>query len=150
MRTTWNEIAPPILRTLQEMEGEEGGIPHGAQIGAIAERLRKEEAEIAPQLESLADGGYLSIRDNAATFGNPYGHYGIKLGAIGRQALGEWPTNPVEALATALHDAAFESGSPEERSRFQTLAKRMRQAGEGLKPVVVAAALEAPLEAAVG
>ena len=39
LRNTWDDIAMPILRTLQEMEVEQGGNPFGADVSQIEERL---------------------------------------------------------------------------------------------------------------
>ena len=39
MQDTWNNIALPILRTLQELEGEEEGNAWGTDIEVLTERL---------------------------------------------------------------------------------------------------------------
>ena len=54
LRNTWDDIAMPILRTLQEMEVEasstgKGG--SGATIGQIVERLGKDTNDVGPQLK---------------------------------------------------------------------------------------------------
>ena len=88
------------------------------------------------QLESLEDACHISIKDNPQTFGNPNEHYGIKLLSEGRRELGEWPADPMAALAVALaralEEASAKSGSPEEQSRLRALAKQLREAGPGI------------------
>ena len=133
MRNTWDDIAMPILRTLQEMEEEEGGNAWGTEIDELVERLGMDANQIGQQLDSLACDDYISVRDNAQTFGNPNAQHGIKLGPAGRRALGEWPADPLAALASALaralEEAGAESGSAEERSRLKALAEKVREAG---------------------
>ena len=136
MQDTWNDIAMPILRTLQELEGEEEGNAWGTEIDVLTERLGIDANQIGQQLESLEDARYISIKDNAQTFGNPNGYYGIKLLSEGRRELGEWPADPMAALAIALaralEEASAKSDSPDEQSRLRALAKQLREAGPGI------------------
>ena len=81
MRNTWDDIAMPILRTLQEMEVEasstgKGG--SGATISQIAERLAMDANEIGPQLDSLEYDECIAAK-NTPTSGRPNRHTGIKL-----------------------------------------------------------------------
>ena len=119
MRNTWDDIAMPILRTLQEMETEEGGSGIGPYIQQMAKRLGMDENEIGPQLDSLEYDGYISVASNTPTMGHAHRHFGIRLLPNGRRVLGEWPADPVAALASALaralEEAGAESGSAEER-----------------------------------
>ena len=136
MQDTWNNIALPILRTLQELEGEEEGNAWGTNIEVLTERLGIDANQIGQQLESLEDACHISIKDNAQTFSNPNKHYGIKLLSEGRRELGEWPADPMAALAVALaralEEVSAKSGSPEEQSRLKALAKQLREAGPGI------------------
>ena len=136
MQDTWNNIALPILRTLQELEGEEDGNAWGTGIEVLTERLGIDANQIGQQLESLEDARHISIKDNPQTFGNPNEHYGIKLLSEGRRELGEWPADPMAALAVALaralEEASAKSGSPEEQSQLRALAKQLREAGPGI------------------
>ena len=136
MLDTWNDIAMPILRTLQELEGEEDGNAWGTDIDVLTERLGIDANQLGQQLESLEDAGYISIRDNAQTFGNPNAHYGIKLRSEGRRELGEWPADPMAALAAALaralEEASDTAATPDEQSRLSSLAREIREAGPGI------------------
>ena len=152
LRNTWDDIAMPILRTLQEMEVEasstgKGG--SGATIGQIVERLGKDTNDVGPQLNSLESDGYVSVRGNTPTSGRPHRHSGIQLLPKGRRALGEWPADPVAALASALaralEEAGAESGSAEERSRLKALAKKVRDAGPAIGLALVVEAAKAAL-----
>ena len=136
MQDSWNDVAMPILRTLQKLEGEEEGNAWGTEIDVLTERLGIDANQIGQQLESLEDAGYISIKDNAQMFGNPNQHYGIKLRSEGRRELGEWPADPMAALAVALaralEEASAKSSSPDEQSRLMELAKQLREAGPGI------------------
>ena len=82
VQDTWNDIAMPIPRTLQELEGEEEGNVWGTDIEVLTGRLGIDANQIAQQLESLEDARFISIKDNAQTFGNPNGHYGINCSGV--------------------------------------------------------------------
>ena len=74
MRNTWDDIAMPILRTVQEMEVEasstgKGG--SGATIGQMVERLGKDTNDVGPQLNSLESDGYVSVRATNRPVGVP-------------------------------------------------------------------------------
>ena len=149
MRNTWDDIAMPILRTLQEMETEEGGSGIGPYIQQMAKRLRMDENEIGPQLDSLEYDGYISVASNTPTMGHAHRHFGIRLLPNGRRVLGEWPADPVAALASALaralEEAGAESGSAEERSRLKALAEKVRDAGPAIGLALVVEAAKAAL-----
>ena len=146
MRNTWDDIAMPILRTLQEMETEASGTGKGwwgVAIGQVAERLGMDVNEIGPQVDSLEYSEHISVQDNLRTSGHPYNHMGIRLLPEGRKALGEWPADPMAALAVALaralEEASAESANPDEQSGLRSLAKQLREAAPG---VVVTLILE--------
>ena len=149
MRNTWDDIAMPILRTLQEMETEEGGSGIGPYIQQMAKRLGMDENEIGPQLDSLEYDGYISVASNTPTMGHAHRHFGIRLLPNGRRVLGEWPADPVAALASALaralEEAGAESGSAEERSRLKALAEKVRDAGPAIGLALVVEAAKAAL-----
>ena len=147
MQDTWNDIAMPILRVVQEMEAEQSGAGKawwGVSVGQIAERMGKSVNEIGPQLDSLEYDGYVSVKSNTPTSGHPHRHMNVRLLPEGRKALGEWPADPMTALAAALaralEEASSEAKSAEERSRFKALAEKLREAGP---TIGVAAAVEA-------
>lgn len=131
----------PILRTLQEMEVE--GISHrrGVHIWQLATRLEMSEKVIGPQLDSLAHDGYISVANNTPTSGRPHRHMGVALLPEGRRALGEWPADPMMALAVALaralDEASDRAANPEERSRLRSLANQLREAGPGLAATLI-------------
>ena len=131
----------PILRVLQELENEEDGNAWGTDIEVLAERLGMDANQIGQQLDSLEYDGYISVKDNAQTFGNPNGHYGVKLLPEGRRELGEWPADPMTALAVALaralEEASDMSGIPDEQSRLRSLAKQLREAGPGIAVTLI-------------
>ena len=139
----------PILRTLQEMETEEGGSGIGPYIQQMAKRLGMDENEIGPQLDSLEYDGYISVASNTPTMGHAHRHFGIRLLPNGRRVLGEWPADPVAALASALaralEEAGAESGSAEERSRLKALAEKVRDAGPAIGLALVVEAAKAAL-----
>ncbi len=73
------------------MEAEQSGAGKpwwGVSIGQIAERVGKSVNEIGPQLDSLADDGYVSVKCNTPTSGHPHRHMGVRLLPEGRKALG--------------------------------------------------------------
>ena len=154
MRDTWNDIALPILRALQELESEEEGNAWGTNIDVLTERLGIDANQIGQQLESLEDAGYVSIKDNAQTFGIPNAHYGIKLRSEGRRELGEWPADPMAALtaalARALEEASAASASDEDQSHLKALAVRVREAGTALGTALAVEALKALFGGASG
>ena len=157
MRNTWDNIAMPILRTLQEMEVEASSTSKGgwgATIGQIVERLGKDTNDVGPQLNSLESAGYVSVRGNTPTSGRPHQHSGIQLLPEGRRALGEWPADPAAALASALARALEEVSaaieSVEEQSRLEALAEKVRRAGSAIGPTLARVAVNAVLGGAVG
>ena len=157
LRNTWDDIAMPILRTLQDMETEASGTGKGwwgVAIGQVAERLGMDVNEIGPQLDSLEYGEYVSVKSNTRTGGNPHRHMGIKLLPEGRKALNEWPADPLAALASALaralEEVSTESANDEERSRLKALAEKVRKAGAAIGPTLAGVAVNAVLGGAVG
>lgn len=123
LRNTWDDIAMPILRALQEMEVEEGGNPFGADVSQIDERLGIDIAEVGPQLDSLEHEEFISVEGRDVTSYRPFHHIGVKLLPEGRRALGEWPADPKEAQASALAwrlEEAIAAANNEERSRPKT------------------------------
>ena len=152
MQDTWNDIALPILRAVQEMEAEESGAGKawwGVYIGKIAERMGKSINEIGPQLDSLEYDGYVSVKSNTPTSGHPHRHMGVRLLPEGRKALGEWPADPMTALAVALaralEDASAESDNPDEQSRLRSLAKQLREAGPSIAVTLLLKGHQSPL-----
>lgn len=149
MRDTWNDIALPILRTLQELEDEEEGNAWGTEIEVLTERLGIDDNQVGQQLESLEDAGYISIKDNAQTFDNPNQHHGIKLRSEGRRELGEWPADPMAALASALarrlDEASTAAANNEERFRLKALAEKVRDAGPTIGLTLAVEAVKAAL-----
>ena len=157
MRNTWDDIAMPILRTLQEMETEESGTGKGwwgATIWQVAERLGLDINEVGPQLDSLEYDEFISVNSNIPTSGRPHEHMGIELLPEGRRALGEWPADPVAALASALaralEEASAAAANVEEQSRLKALAERVRKAGAAIGPTLAGVAVNAVLGGAVG
>ena len=148
MRNTWDDIAMPILRTLQEMEAEASSTGKGwwgASISQMAERLGMDVNEIGPQLDSLEYSESVSVKSNTPTSGNPHRHIGIRLLPEGRKALNGWPADPLAALASALaralDEASTAAGNEDERSRLKALAEQVRAAGPtiGIAALVEAA-----------
>lgn len=143
LRNTWDDIAMPILRALQEMEVEEGGNPFGADVSQIGERLGIDIADVGPQLDSLEHDEFISVEGRDVTSCRPFRHIGVKLLPEGRRALGEWPADPMETLASVLArrlEQVSAAANNEERSRLGTLAEKVRDAGPtiGLKLAVEA------------
>lgn len=157
MPDTWNDTAMPILRAVKEMEAKESdaGRPWwGVNIGQIAERMGKSTNEIGPQLDSLKYGGYISVQSNTPTSGHPNRHMGVRLLPEGRKALGEWPADPMTALAIALaralDEASSEAVDDEKRSHLKALAEKVRTAGAAPGPTLAGVALNAILDGVVG
>ena len=150
-RDTWNDIAIPILRTLQRIEDEADGTAPAADIDGLAARLGVGVNQIGPQLNSLAHDEYIAVRGNRPTSGRPHRHFGITLLPEGRRALGEWPASPMAALASALaralDEASAASSTPEDQSRLKGLADKARRAGAAISPALLAEAVKALLEA---
>jgi len=146
-KDTWNDIAMPILRVLQEMEDEAHGNGRGTNIDELAKRLDMGANLIGPQLDSLQHGEFITVQGNRPTSGRPHRHFGITLLPEGRRALGEWPADPMaslaNALARALDKASEAANDPEDRSRLRVLADGVRKAGAALGPAVAAEALRA-------
>ena len=157
MRDTWNDIAMPILRAVQGMEAEESGAGKnlwGGSIKQVAERMGKSVNEIGPQVDSLECSEHISVRENPSTSGHPHNHMGIQLLPKGRKALGEWPADPMTALAIALaralEAASNEAVDDEERSHLKALAEKVRTAGAALGPTLAGVALSAIVDGVVG
>ena len=150
MRNTWDDIAMPILRTLQELE--DAGDGRGPDIDELAKRLDMNANQIGPQLNSLEHDECIGVRGNRPVSGRPHRHYGITLLPEGRRALGEWPADPMAALANALaralDTASAAASDADERSRLRVLADGVRKAGAAMGPTVAAEAFKALFGAA--
>ncbi|MYA85229.1 MAG: hypothetical protein F4Y12_06550 [Acidimicrobiaceae bacterium] len=146
LRNTWDDIAMPILRTLQEMEVEQGGNPFGADVSQIEERLGIDIAEVGPQLDSLEHDEFISVEGRDGASYRPFRQIGVKLLPKGRRALGEWPADPMETLAAALArrlEQASAAANNEERSRLKALAEKVRDAGPTIGLTLAVEALRA-------
>ena len=114
MKDARDDIAVSVLRVLQEMEDNGGSRAWGADIEAITERLSIDVSQIGQQLDALADAGYISVKGNTESFGDPNGHYGIKLLPEGRAASGPEATSA-------------ESDDPAKQSRLKSFAQQFRE-----------------------
>lgn len=143
MTTEWEDIALPALRQIHAWEDDEDALNYSTR--SLAHALGIDNVDrVGRQLEALEQVGYIEMVDARAGGGNHYQYIGLKVTAVGRRVLGEWPNDAMTALLNAVENTISQHLGRNDEKRL----KKLRRLLHKMSPEVVRALVRSAAEAA--
>ena len=132
----WKEIALPALQAIRELQG--GDSAFGVTDKDIARKLGKPLSEVGHQLLALRDDNYIVIGKECPNTADPFGFRLIRLAPRGLRTLGDWPSEEIEELFSALNSALEAAKTPDDRGNLKKLIAKIAEvmARTGVSEVV--------------
>lgn len=142
MTTEWDDIALPALKQIHAWENDEDALNYSTH--SVTEALGMDDVDrVGRQLEALQQEGLIEMTEARAGGGNYYQFIGLRVTAVGRRVLGEWPNDPTTALLNAVEHAIRQHlGEPDEKR-----LKKLRRVLRKISPEVTRTVLQATLDA---